>query len=68
MQNLKASLLASKELSEFVKEAALIHEHNTKVERYEIDRYIDRWTDGKMDRWKDGKIDRWTVRQIDRSY
>ena len=31
MQNLKASLLASKELTEFVKEAAVIHEINTKV-------------------------------------
>lgn len=31
MQNLKASLLASKELTEFVKEAAVIHEINTKA-------------------------------------
>jgi len=31
MHNLKASLLAAKELSEFVKETALIQEHNTKV-------------------------------------
>jgi len=31
MQNMKASLLASKELGEYVKEASVIQEHNTKV-------------------------------------